>query len=573
MAVKQSELQDQFEHFNESHGCHLIPLKRTWAPNQEDASCDTDEQTSKRLRCKGSPMEYQPISPGLHPDFWDRYCDYKYDTNHDVLPEKVAHFLQDDIFQRTRTVWIKQGSQFEGAIGCTRHDPRSNPFAADAEALSTRKQIRTALRQNAGSSVQNFTVPVAQETIDLYLHALDLRWYQQRSGGKAPISQRPSYCEPVKNALEVFRRRLIMDTIKVRLDGARPAPSQLNMDTTTDTNMAAQEPPQPPNDTVAKASSRDRPFSLMEEAEDDYDSGAPTSDDDDDDDDEEEDLEVNLVSPLRQEDPVSPLHQKEWEEEEQDLESMRQMRQESEHLEAQPQVLGEEELQQLLNDLAPEITLNLSCIQGEVSMEDGVPEEEVPLPLELKLCEQELTPEEEEGQEIQLLREVLNVEEPRGPGLALSPISEEEAVSAFNEFLREASSSCMPTPFPLEATGISVNAFESSFGETQQQRVSAFQDVIREESSTCVTPVMREADGVDASESLSSSSEVQSASPTTPPDPERFKVDGKVLTMKDVGLGYLKNQERRGSDPDVSFSVVPEYKGYVGEDDSACELL
>lgn len=412
-------------------------------------------------------------------------------------------------------------------------------------------------------------MPVAEETIDLYLHALDLRWYQQRSGGKAPISQRPSYCEPVKDALAAFRRRLIMDTIKVRLDGARPTSALLNTD--TNSNMDAQESPQPLNDAIPKSSSRDRPFSLVEEAEDDYDSGAPTSDDDDDDDDEEEDLEVNPVSPLRQEEPVSPLHQREWEEEEQDLESMRQMRQESERLEVQPQVLEEEELQQLLNDLAPEITLNLSCIQGEVSMEDGVPEEEVPLPLELKLCEQELTPEEEEGLEIQFLRDVLNVEEPRGPGLALSPISEEEAVSAFKEFLHEASSSCMPTPFPLEATG--VNAFESSFGETQQQIVSAFKDVIREDSSAHVTPVMCEAEGVDVSESLSSSSEAQSASPTTPPDPERFKVDGKVSTTKDVGLGYLKNQERRGSDPDVGFSVVPEYKRYVREDDSACELL
>lgn len=388
-----------------------------------------------------------------------------------------------------------------------------------------------ALRQNYGSSIQNFTVPVAEETIDAYLHALDLRWYQQRSGGKAPISQRPSYCEPVKDALEAFRRRLIMDTIKVRFDGARPASAQLN--TNANTNTAAQEPPQPPYKVMAKPSSRDIPFSLVEEAEDDYDSGAPTSDDDDD---EEEDLEVKLVSPLRQEDPFSPLHQKEWSqvqrclegEEEQDLENMRHMLQEREHMESQSQILDEDELEQLLSDLVPEITQNLSCIQGEVSMEDGE-QEEVPLPLGLKFYEQELTPEEEEEQEIQLSTKALNVEEPRDPGLVLSPISEEEAVSAFKEFLREASSSCVPTPAPLEANG--VNAFESTFSESHQQRVLVFKDVLCETSSASVTSVVHQTDGVDASESSSSSSETQSASPTTPPDPERFKVDGQVSTM------------------------------------------
>ncbi|KAG0331773.1 hypothetical protein BG000_010598 [Podila horticola] len=409
LAGKQSELQDQSEQFDEPQDWRLVPQKRAWVPDQ-------------------------------------RFCDDNYNNNNEVSPEKAAHFLQDDILQRTRTVWIKQGSEFEGAIGCTRHDPLSNPFAADADALSKRMQIRTALAQNAGESVLNFTVPVAEETINAYLKALDLRWYQQCSGGKAPISQRPSFCQPVKNALEAFCRRLIIDTIKVGLDG--PAQSaQLNKDT------IAQEPLPQPAGTMSVRSSRDGPFSLVEQAEDDYDSGAPTSDEDED---------------LHDANPVSPLQ---------------------------------------------------------------VP---VPLELELQLCEQEeLMPEDEkEEQEIQLLREAPNEEPNSSPVLMvlspISPFTEEDATLVFREFLREGSSSRVQTPVPLEADSVGAE---------------------------------------------SSSSETQSASPATSPDPdpERVKVDGQALVLNDVESDRLNTQSRRESDPNLGFGVVPEYKGYVEEEDIALQ--
>ncbi|KAF9337549.1 hypothetical protein BG006_004152 [Podila minutissima] len=459
---KQPELQDQSEQFDDSHDWDLTPQKRAWVPVQ-------------------------------------RFCDENYNNNNEVLPEKAAHFLQDDILQRTRTVWIKQGSEFEGAVGCTRHDPRSNPFAADAEALSKRSQIRTVLAQNDGGSVQNFTVPVAKETVAAYLKALDLRWYQQCSGGKAPVSQRPSFCQPVQDTLEAFRRRLIIDTIKVNLD--EPAQSaQLNAATAT-----YESPPQL-NDTMSVKGSRDQPFSLMEITEDYYDSGSPTSDED-------EDLPViNPISHLRQEEwPQEHISLQEeqipQEEEEQDLESMRRMRQEGDP-EAQLPGLDPEELdKQLPSDLAPEIIENLSCIQGEVS---EVVEEEVPLPLELELqlCEQEeLTNEEaEEGQEVQLSQGALN-EEPSDPVLmVLDPftqITEEDATLAFHEFLREGSSSRVQTPVPLE---------------------------------------------MDIGSAGSSSSETQTASPLTPPEPdlERVKLDGQALMLTDVELDHLRDQERRG---------------------------
>ncbi|KAG0349018.1 hypothetical protein BG005_011220 [Podila minutissima] len=428
---KQPELQDQSEQFDDSHNWDLTPRKRAWVPDQ-------------------------------------RFCDDNYNNNNEVLPEKAAHFLQDDILQRTRTVWIKQGSEFE------------------------------ALAQNDGGSVQNFTVPVAKETVAAYLKALDLRWYQQCSGGKAPVSQRPSFCQPVQDTLEAFRRRLIIDTIKVNLDepaqSAQPARrAQLNA------NTATHESPPQLNDTISAKGSRDGPFSLMEMAEDNYDSGSPTSDED-------EDLPVT--------NPISPLRQEEWsqeqisqEEEEQDLESMRQMRQKGDP-EAQLPELDPEELdKQLPSDLAPEIIENLSCIQGEVS---EVVEEEVPLPLELELqlCEQEeLTNEEaEEEQEVQLSRGALN-EEPSDPVLVvldpITQITEEDATLAFHEFLREGSSSRVQTPVPLEM-GI------GSAG--------------------------------------SSSSETQIASPLTPPEPdlERVKVDGQALMLTDVELDHLRDQERRG---------------------------
>lgn len=360
------------------------------------------------------------------------------------------------------------------------------------------KYIIKALAQNDGGSVQNFTVPVAKETVAAYLKALDLRWYQQCSGGKAPVSQRPSFCQPVQDTLEAFRRRLIIDTIKVNLDepaqSAQPARrAQLNA------NTATHESPPQLNDTISAKGSRDGPFSLMEMAEDNYDSGSPTSDED-------EDLPVT--------NPISPLRQEEWsqeqisqEEEEQDLESMRQMRQKGDP-EAQLPELNPEELdKQLPSDLAPEIIENLSCIQGEVS---EVVEEEVPLPLELELqlCEQEeLTNEEaEEEQEVQLSRGALN-EEPSDPVLVvldpITQITEEDATLAFHEFLREGSSSRVQTPVPLEM-GI------GSAG--------------------------------------SSSSETQIASPLTPPEPdlERVKVDGQALMLTDVELDHLRDQERRG---------------------------
>ncbi|KAG0038249.1 hypothetical protein BGZ82_000693 [Podila clonocystis] len=521
---KQPELKDQPEHFNDSHDRNLIPQKRAWVPDQEDARSDTDKVTSKRIRCKGSPMEEEPIPPGHRLDFWDRFCYDNYNNSNEVSPEKAAHFLQDDILQRTRTVWIKQGSEFEGAIGCTCHDPLSNPFAADAEALSRRKQIRTALAQNAGGSVQNVTVPVAEETIDAYLKALDLRWYQQCSGGKAPISQRPSFCQPVKDTLEAFRRRLIFDTIKVGLEqSAQPVqPVQLVQ---LDANTATRQSPPQPNDSMSVQGSRGRPFSLVEQAEDDYDSGTPTSDED-------EDLPVtNPVSPLRQEEwPQEPISQEEGQ---QDLEAMRQMHQERD-LEAQLQELYQEELETLLpSDLAPEITQNLSCIQGEIYMDEVVEEEmSLPLRLELRLCEQEeLMPEEEEKQDIQLSQGILN-EEPSDPVLVvldpITPITEEDATLAFREFLREGSGSCVQTPAPF---------------------------------------------AMDVDTSESSSSETQSASPPTPLDQdERFKVDGQALILKGDELDRLRGHKRRGSDPDLDFGVVPEYKEHAEEDGRACKV-
>lgn len=372
---------------------------------------------------------------------------------------------------------------------------------------------------------------MAEETINAYLKALDLRWYQQCSGGKAPISQRPSFCQPIKDALEAFRRRLIIDTIKVGLDG--PAQSaQLNK------NIIAQEPLPQPAGTMSVSSSRDGPFSLVEQAEDDYDSGAPTSDED-------EDLhDANPVSPLRQEEwsqeQISlPAEQISQGEEEQTLEAMSQMLPEAGDLEAQLQELDPEELEkQLLSDLAPEITQNLSCIQGEVFTEEVV-EEEVPLPLELELqlCEQEeLMPEDEkEEQEIQLLREAPSEEPNSSPVLAvlspISPFTEEDATLVFREFLREGSSSRVQTPIPLEADSVGAG---------------------------------------------SSSGETQSVSPATSPDPdsERVKVDGQALVLNDVELDRLNAQRRRESDPNLAnlgFGVVPKYKGYVEEEDIALQ--
>ncbi|KAG0095302.1 hypothetical protein BGZ93_006072 [Podila epicladia] len=362
--------------------------------------------------------------------------------------------------------------------------------------------MRTVLAQNDGGSVQNFTVPVAKETITAYLKALDLRWYQQCSGGKAPVSQRPSFCQPVQNTLEAFRRRLIIDTIKVNLDKpaqcaqlAHPAGLvQLNANTVT------QESPSLMNDTMSVKGSRDGPFSLMEMVEDNYDSGSPTSDDD-------EGLPVtNSVSPLRQE---------EWSQEQisldeqmlqEDLVAMCQMGQQGDPEAKLPELDPEELDKQLPSDLALEIIENLSCIQGEVSQ---VVEDEVSLPLELELqlCEQEeLTPEEEDEQEVQLLQRALNEELSNSVLLVLDPITstiEEDATLAFQEFLREGSSSCVQTPAPLE-TGIDIAG--------------------------------------------PSSSETQSASPLTPPDPdlEHFKTDGQALTLKDVELDHLRDQERRG---------------------------
>ncbi|KAG0029960.1 hypothetical protein BGZ81_003256 [Podila clonocystis] len=498
LAGKQPELKDQPEQFNDLHDRNLIPQKRAWVPDQEDTRSDTDEVTSKRIRCKGSPTEEEPIPPGHRLDFWDRFCDYNYNNSNEVSPEKAAHFLQDDILQRTRTVWIKQGSEFE------------------------------ALAQNIGGSVQNVTVPVAEETIDAYLQALDLRWYQQCSGGKAPISQRPSFCQPVKDTLEAFRRRLIFDTIKVGLD--RPAQSAQPVlparPVQLDANTATQQLPPQPNDSMSVKGTRGGPFSLVEQAEGDYDSGSPTSDEED------EDLPVtNPVSPLRQEElPQESILQEEGE---QDLEATRQMHQEG-NLEAQLQELYQEELETLLpSDLAPEITQNLSCIQGEISMDEVVEGEmSLPLGLELRLCEQEeLIPEEEEEQESQLSQGILN-EDPSDPVLVvldlITQITEEDATLAFREFLREGSGSCVQTPAPL---------------------------------------------GMDVDTSESSSSETHSASPPTPPDQdERFKVDGQALILKGDKLDRLRDHKRRRSDPDLDFCVVPEYKEHAGEDGRACKV-
>lgn len=46
--------------------CHFCDIR-----TQEETNSDTDEETSKRIRCKGCPIEEEPILPGHRLDFWD----------------------------------------------------------------------------------------------------------------------------------------------------------------------------------------------------------------------------------------------------------------------------------------------------------------------------------------------------------------------------------------------------------------------------------------------------------------------------------------------------------------------